>query len=156
MTDGTFSSFAGLLHFACIHSHALELFMLFFAFAYNEWAGWHFHRQSEDFYYIWYISWYHINQFHFPEAEWRAPWYIIYIIYIMMLYETIIFSRGRARTTTTTATVQHKTQSRHSSGLWRTPTGAPYLYSRENIYFQETIHEPLFFVLRIRFECICK
>ena len=31
MTDGTFSSFAGLLHFACIHSHALELFMLFFA-----------------------------------------------------------------------------------------------------------------------------
>ena len=29
MTDGTFSSFAGLLHFACIHSHALELFMLF-------------------------------------------------------------------------------------------------------------------------------
>ena len=65
---------------------------------------------------IWYISWYHINQFHFPEAEWRAPWYIIYIIYIMILYETIIFSRGRARTMTTTATVQHKTQSRHSSG----------------------------------------
>ena len=31
-----------------------------------------------------------------------------------------------------------------------------FIFFRENIYFQETIHEPLFFVLRIRFECICK
>ena len=90
MTDGTFSSFAGLLHFACIHSHALELFMLFFAFAYNEWAGWHFQRKSEDFYDVWYISitfsrgrvksimiyhilisWCYINPLYFLEAEWR-------------------------------------------------------------------------------------
>ena len=73
MTDGTFSSFAGLLHFACIHSHALELFMLFFAFAYNEWAARHFQRKSVDYQDMSYLWWYHIYQLYFPEAE-RGLW----------------------------------------------------------------------------------